>query len=118
MSQGAYPVLTPLVAGEIGATMVILRSKGWLESTALKAVPVLRRIRPGGARLPRTGPAVSAHEPGGKSAPRRSMVAWCRLCRAPPAADAAQAAPPSALQRSAAIKQRRQPRDHAKRQRQ
>src|SRR5712691_11851324 len=90
-----------------------LRSAGWRESAALTAGPGRRRIRPGGARRPRTGPAVSAPAPSGTSAPRRCTEAWCRLCRVPPAADAVPTAPPGARRRSAALTPRRPPRDHS-----
>src|SRR3989454_7688968 len=59
----------------------MLRSAGWRESTALTAGPGRRRIRPGGARRPRTGPAVSAPAPSGTSAPHKSKATSCRLCQ-------------------------------------
>src|SRR3989475_11802169 len=91
-----------------------LRSAGWRESTALTAGPGCRRIRPGGARRPRTGPAVSAPAPSGTSAPHKSKATSCRLCHAPPALDAAPAAPPAARHRFEAPMLRRPPRAHAR----
>ena len=83
--------------------MCLLRSGGSRESTPLTAGPTRRRMRPGGARPPRRGQAVSAPVPSGTSVPRRGRGVWYRLCHGRPGVDEALADPRGVRQRSAAL---------------